>query len=79
LLDAGGYMFKEIDVIGITLVMLAKDHESKTEVIAQYSIALRFKHKLNGLRDLSCKYNYQWDFCPVSDWTIVEEKKSFLN
>jgi hypothetical protein len=72
-------MSKEIDVIGITLVMLAKDHESKTEVIAQYSIALRFKHKLNGLWYLSKKMHDQWDFCPVSDWTIVEVKKSFLN
>jgi hypothetical protein len=79
LLDTLGYEIKEIDVIGITLVMLAKDHESKTEVIAQYSIALRFKHKLKGLENFSLKYHYQWDFCPVSDWTIVEVKKSFLN
>jgi hypothetical protein len=58
MLDTNGYERKEIDVIGITLVMLAKDHESKTEVIAQYSIALRFKHKLSGLGNLSRKWHF---------------------
>jgi hypothetical protein len=60
LLDTGydGYERKEIDVEGITMVMLTKDGNGRTKIISQYPIPLRHDHKLPGLRDFSWRRHY---------------------
>jgi hypothetical protein len=61
------YMFKEINVIGLSLVMLSFDDESKFEILSQYPIPLKHKHKLEGYFSIMNREHFCWDLIPVSE------------
>jgi hypothetical protein len=60
-------MNRQIDVVGISIVMLSLDDEGKFEVLSQYPVPLKHNQKLNGLRHFSKRQHFCWDFIPVSE------------